>query len=389
MKQKRIPALTFDAILDEWDLSTGFVQRSNSMPSIDEKKNSSDAVSVLVKVQYAGVCGTDRGIWHRQVFRELIHDSLLQENKTQRILGHEFVGNVIQAGSQVETLYGIKVRDSVSGDSHITCGHCFQCRVGEEEVCQDQKILGISTNGVFATHVKIPARNLWIVDFNRIRPEVAALLDPFGNAVHSCSKVDLRGKRVAVLGCGPIGMFTILLSRAFGAAKVIAVDVNEENLGMAEQLGAQHMIHIKKVVHDAYEFDQALARKIINLTYGKGVDVTFEMAGPNSSINNALTITRSGGDVILFGLKDGDFVLPNFSRTIVKGLTLHGVIGRQIFRTWQTSQRMLSDKTNGIQEKIWSIMLKEGNDTILPFDSYTKEMFEKKMARHPKILIKM
>ncbi|MCH8986553.1 zinc-binding dehydrogenase [Patescibacteria group bacterium] len=389
MKQKRIPALTFDTKLDEWNLSTGFVQRSNLMPLIDEKKNSSDAVSALIKVQYAGVCGTDRGIWHRQVFRELIHDSLLQENKTQRILGHEFVGNVIQAGSQVETLYGIKVRDSVSGDSHITCGHCFQCRVGEEEVCQDQKILGISTNGVFATHVKIPARNLWIVDFNRIRPEVAVLLDPFGNAVHSCSKVDLRGKRVAVLGCGPIGMFTILLSRAFGAANIIAVDLKKENLHIAKQLGAHHVVRIGKVEVESYKADQILARKVKELTHEKGVDVAFEMAGPNSSVNNALMITRSGGDVILFGLKDGDFVLPNFNRSIVKGLTLHGVIGRQIFQTWQTSQRMLSDKTNGIQEKIWSIMLKKGNDTILPFDSYAKETFEKKMARHPKILIKM
>jgi len=385
MKQKRISALTFNTTLDTWESSTGFVQRSTPMPVIDEKKNPNDAISVLLKIRYVGVCGTDRGIWHREVFKALIHDSLVQEKKTQRILGHEFVGKVLQLGSQVETLYGIKVGDDVSGDSHITCGHCFQCRVGEEEVCQNQKILGISTDGVFATHVKIPAKNLWIVDLKHIRAEIAAMLDPFGNAVHSCSKVDLRGKRVAILGCGPIGMFTILLSRAFGAANIIAVDINKENLHMAKQLGAHHLIRIKKTEDESYKTDQILARKVNELTHEKGVDVSFEMAGPNSSVNNALMITRSGGDVILFGLKDGDFVLPNFNRSIVKGLTLHGVIGRQIFQTW----RMLSDKTNGIQEKIWSIMLNKGNDTILPFESYTKERFEKKMAKHPKILIKM
>ena len=389
MKQKKISALTFNIALDKWKGSTGFVQRSISMPLVDEKKNPNDALLVLIKIQYAGVCGTDRGIWHRQVFKELIHDSLAREKKTQRILGHEFIGKVIQAGSQVKTLYGVKVGDSVSGDSHITCGHCFQCRVGEEEVCQDQKILGISTDGVFAAYVKIPAKNLWIVDLKRIRAEIAAMLDPFGNAVHSCSKVDLRGKRVAVLGCGPIGMFTILLSRAFGAANIIAVDLKKENLHIAKQLGAHHVVRIGKVEVESYKADQILARKVKELTHEKGVDVAFEMAGPNSSVNNALMITRSGGDVILFGLKDGDFVLPNFNRSIVKGLTLHGVIGRQIFQTWQTSQRMLSDKTNGIQEKIWSVMLNKGNDTILAFESYTKERFEEKMAKHPKILIKM
>jgi len=104
---------------------------------------------------------------------------------------------------------------------------------------------------------------------------------------------------------------------------------------------------------------------------------------------NAIAITRSGGEVILFGLKDGDFMLPQFKNTIVKGLTLHGVIGRKIFDTWQISQRVLSDKTNGVQDAIWRIILKEGKGTIIPFASYTKGLFEKKMREHPKILLKM
>ena len=386
-----IPALTFDEKLDGWSTSSGFIKRSTLAPTLDEKRNPSDALMALIKVNYAGVCGTDRGIWHRQVFKDLIASSLAHEKKTTRILGHEFVGKVLQAGSYAQILYGIKPGDDVSGDSHITCGRCFQCRMGQEEVCQDQKILGISIDGVFASHIKIPAKNLWAVDFSRIRPEIAAILDPFGNAVHACSKVDLRGKRVAILGCGPIGMFTILLARSFGAAKIIAIDINKANLSCAKRLGAHHIIQIadkKNESPDKPAENKELESDIAKLTYDKGVDVSFEMAGPASSVNNALKITRSGGDVVLFGLKDGDIVIPNFNRIIVKGLTLHGVIGRQIFQTWQTSQRMLSDKTNGIQDNIWRIILKEGKETIIPFSSYSKKLFEEKMAKHPKILLR-
>ncbi len=375
---KTISALTFDIKLDGWEKSRGFVKREIPMPVLDEKKDPQDAVSVLIQVKYAGVCGTDRGVWNREVFRELIHDSLKREKKTQRILGHEFVGKVIQAGSYVHTLFGIKAGDDVSGDSHVTCGRCFQCRMGEQEVCREQKILGIGIDGVFAKYIKVPAKNLWQVDFTRVRPEIAVLFDPFGNAVHACSKVDLRGKRVAILGCGPIGMFAILLARAFGAAKVVAADINRSNLAMAKRLGAHEVT-----------LDVNLEKTIDKLTYGKGVDVALEMAGPNSSVNNAIRITRGGGSVVLFGLKDGDFVLPHFSRAIIKGLTLHGVIGRKIFETWQISQRMLSDKKNGVQDKIWRIILKEGKGTILPFRSYSRDTFEEKMKRYPKILIKM
>lgn len=389
MNQKTIPALTFDTKEDGWERSTGFVKRLVPFPSLDEKKNPRDALSVLLEVRFAGVCGTDRGIWHRQVFKELIHTSLKQEKKTERILGHEFVGKVIETGSQVGELYGIHKGDDISGDSHITCGRCFQCRIGEHEVCQDQKILGISTDGIFATYSKIPAKNLWAVDFTRIRPEIAAMLDPFGNAVHACSKVDLRGKRIAVLGCGPIGMFTILLSHIFGAAKIIAADVNAANLAMAKELGAHVAIKLSPRPKEIIAADKNLEAVVNKRTYGKGVDVAFEMAGPNGSVNNALAITRGGGEVILFGLKDGDFVIPRFNRSIVKGLTLYSVIGRKIFATWQVSQRVLSDKTNGVQDAIWRVILKKGKGTIISLSSYNKESFAKKMIQHPKILIQM
>lgn len=385
---KKISALTLNIEHNAWDTSRGFLKQLVAGPTLDEVHDSRDATAVIIKIQFAGVCGTDRGIWHRHVFRDLIHDSLGREGKKERILGHEFVGMVVAAGAQVGHLYGIMVGDTVSGDSHVTCGRCFQCHMGEQEVCQDQAILGVSIDGIFAEYVKIPAKNLWGVDFTRVRPEVAAMFDPFGNAVHAVSKVDLRGKRIAILGCGPIGMFTILLARAFGAAKVVVADPNPRNLAIAKALGAHDMVLLNSDSGASRDGDEKLVAAIRTLTYGKGVDVAFEMAGPNESVVNALEITRSGGEVVLFGLKDGDFMIPHFNRAIVKGLTLHGVIGRQIFKTWQVSQRMLSDKKNGIQEAIWSVILKKGKGTVIPFASYEKKSFEAAMQAHPKILFK-
>lgn len=384
-----INALTLDLAQEGWATSRGFFKRSVAMPALNEDNDPMDALAVIVKIHYAGLCGSDRSLWSRTAFAEMFQNALAKQQKTARILGHEFVGEVVQMGSLADsTTYDIHVGAMVSGDSHVTCGRCYQCRLGEEEVCQDQAILGISTDGVFAEYVKIPAKNLWAVDLQRVRPEICAILDPFGNAVHALTKVDVRGARVAIFGCGQIGLFAILLARHFGAAKIIAVDVNESNLATARALGAHETILIDTKVQKAheYDFDVSTIKQIQELTYGKGVDVSLEMAGFNSSVNNCLEATRFGGQIILFGIKDGDFMVPNFSRIIVKGFTIHNIIGRQIFKTWQISQRVFSDSTNGIQDKVWKIILKEGQDTVVKLSEYTPELLEYKMRKYPKIL---
>lgn len=384
-----IKALTIDIAQNEWHEKKGFFKREVPMPSLDEANNKKDAVSVIVKVLYAGVCGSDRGMWHRQSFTEIFHGSLAKEKKHMRIVGHEFVGEIVEVGSLVENLYGIKANDYVSGDSHITCGKCFQCRMGEEEVCQDQAIMGISIDGIFAEYVKIPAKNLWLVDFNRVRPEICAMYDPFGNAVQALTKVDVRGARVAIFGCGQIGLFSVLLARQFGAAKVIAVDINEDNVKMALALGAHEGIVIKQMPKDhLYDHDKEVVNEIMNLTYGKGVDVGLEMSGFNSSVNNCIEATRFGGQVILFGIKDGDFIIPRFSKMVMKGVTLHNIIGRQIFRTWQIAQRVLSDKTNGVQDKMWNIIMHGGNGPVINFSEFSAELMEDKMKKFPKLIFK-
>ena len=384
-----ISALTLDLEADGWANSRGFIKRQIPMPELAETKNPQDALSAIIKVQYAGMCGSDRGIWMRSAFTEMFAKALEKDQKTLRVLGHEFVGEVISVGSLVSTTtFGITVGATVSGDSHITCGRCYQCRLGEAEVCQDQAILGISTDGIYAEYVKVPVKNLWAVDLTRIRPEVCAVLDPFGNAVHSLSKVDVRGARVAIFGCGQIGLFSVLLARQFGAAKVIAIDVNPANLAMATELGAHETILIdtKAVKTNSYDADWDVIKKIQEITYGKGVDVSMEMAGFNSSVNNCIEATRFGGHIILFGIKDGDFTIPNFSKLVVKGFTLHNVIGRQIFKTWQIAQRVLSDESNGIQDKVWNIIMKQGKGTIIPLSEFSPELVEARMNEHPKLV---
>jgi threonine 3-dehydrogenase len=319
-----------------------------------------------------------------------------------RITGHEFVGEIVKMGSMVKDLYSdidplnkakIEVGSLVSGDSHITCGRCYQCRIGEENVCINESILGISIDGIFAEYVKIPAKNLWPVDLSRVQPEIAAIYDPLGNAVHAMTKVDFRGQRVAIFGCGPIGLFSVLLARHFGAVKIIAVDVSEENLKIAGKLGAHETILIKQKdklakQHD-WEADKEVVEKIMKLTYGKGVDISMEMAGAFSSVNNTIDSTRRGGQVIFFGIKDGDLVIPKFSRVVMRGLTIHNIIGREIFRTWQIAQRILNDKTNGVQDAIWNIILKKGKGTVLSFKNFNPASFEKAMRENPKIIFKI
>ncbi len=392
-------ALVFDLEKDGWNTSKGFAMREVPMPVLDEAKNPEDALSVILKIKYAGVCGSDRGLWYRTAFKDMVHDSLAKEGKTMRITGHEFLGEVVEMGSMVKRLYQdpdslnkakVEVGALVSGDSHVTCGRCYQCRIGEGNVCMNEAILGITIDGIFAEYVKIPAKNLWPIDSSRVRPEIAAIYDPFGNAVHCLTKVDVRGQRVAIFGAGPIGMFSILLAHNFGASKIIVADVNPDNLKIAKELGAHETIQIeKKEKANEWESDPEVISRIMELTYGKGVDISLEMAGPFSSVNNAIDATRRGGRVILFGIKDGNLTIPKFSRLIARGLTLHSVIGRGIFKTWQIAQRVLQDKSNGVQDAIWKKIFKEGKGTILDFKSFTPESFEKSMNENPKIIFRV
>lgn len=381
--EKMIHALTFDTAQDGWETSKGFMKRTLAQPTLDLARPE-DAASVIIKIIYAGVCGSDRGIYARAAFRDMIHSSLETEGKTLRVLGHEFFGEIVEAGANVKN---VSVGQTVSGDSHVTCGECYQCKIGEEEVCQNQSILGISIDGIYAEYVKVPAKNLWVVDGEKIRPEIAAMMDPIGNAVHALSKVNVKDASIAIFGTGQIGLFSILVALTQGAKQIIAIDTNPANLEMARQLGAHETILIERSekAHD-YDIDAVIVEEIKRLTNGVGVDVSMEMAGFNSSVNNCIGSTRFGGSVILFGIKDGDFVIPNFSQMIVRGLNVYNVIGRQIFETWETTNNILADVGNGVQDKIWNVILNKGEGTVIKLSEYDAADFEQRMNEHPKLV---
>jgi threonine 3-dehydrogenase len=296
---------------------------------------------------------------------------------------------VVEVGPEAASKWGYRPGDVVSTESHIICEACYQCRVGDTHVCAKDKIIGISMDGCFAEYLVLPAKSLWRTDLTKIRPEVAAVQEPFGNAVHACQATDLSGKTVAILGCGTIGLFAILIARGMGAKKVIGVEVDPRHAELARKLGCDAVLTPQPASPVApHASDPALRAAVRELTDGVGVDVALEMAGFNSSMNNAIKITRRGGDVVLFGVKNGDAVIEDVHRVVMDGLRLHGIVGRRIFQTWEITKRLLEDRANGIQDAVWEHILNRGEGTLVDIRDWEKESFELVIAAHPKAVIR-
>lgn len=381
-------ALTFDRARESWEGSTGLVKEQIAAPTLADPAGA-DAGMALIRVKYAGFCGSDRGIWWRKAFGDMILGSLAAEGRTRRVVGHELLGEIVAVGDAVRHTHGYGPGQIVSTESHIVCGVCYQCRAGDLHVCADDKIIGISTDGCFAEYVKLPASALWPTDLAKIRPEVAAVQEPFGNAVHACQATDLRGKSVAILGCGTIGLFAILIARGMGARQVIGVEVDPHHADLARRLGCDAVLTPQPAPPGRpHASDPALAEQVRALTGGVGVDVAFEMAGFHSAVNNAIRITRRGGHVVLFGVKNGDCVIEDYHRIVMNGLQLHGIVGRQIFGTWEVTRRLLEDRSNGIQDAVWDVILNGGDGTTSSIDTWEKSAFEAQISRHPKVLIR-
>jgi threonine 3-dehydrogenase len=276
---------------------------------------------VLVKVKVASICGTDLHIyeWDRWAQRR-IHPPLIP--------GHEFCGEVVAYGDEVTS---VKEGDFVSAEMHVACGKCLQCRTGEAHICQNVRIIGVDTDGAFAEYVVIPESNIWKLD-PAIPQEYASILDPLGNAVHSVLAGGIAAKTVAVTGCGPIGLFSIAVARAVGAAQVFAIEVNEHRRKVAAQMKAD-------VVLDPAS--QNVQNQILEHTGGLGVDVVLEMAGHPQSIRAAFDIVRRGGRISLLGLTSKPISL-NFSEDIIfKGITVQGINGRRMYQTWYQMTALL------------------------------------------------
>jgi threonine 3-dehydrogenase len=276
---------------------------------------------VLVKVKVAAICGTDVHIYSwDQWAQSRINPPL--------IFGHEFCGTVVELGPGVK---GAAVGDYVSVETHFTCGICRYCRTGRGHICEDVKIVGVDRDGCFAEYVTVPAENLWVWK-TEVDPEIAAIQDPYGNAVHTALECDLVGKRVLITGVGPIGLAAILIAKAAGAFQVICTDVSAYRLNLACKLGADFAINVGEV---------DMKEAIMEATSGWGVDVILEMSGNESAINGGLACLAKGGEVSLLGIPSRRVTLDLADGVIFKGARLYGINGRKMFETWYQGQALI------------------------------------------------
>lgn len=296
---------------------------------------------VLVRLRAASICGTDLHIWDWNEWAQ---------RRIQRlplVLGHELSGEIMELGPGVK---GLTVGDHVSAETHIADGTCYQCRTGRMHICENVRVLGVDTDGVFAEYAVIPEVNAWKNDPN-LEPSLASVQEPLGNAVHCLlpedNVEDLAGKSVLITGCGPIGLAAILVSKALGAGSVIATEVNPTRLALARKLGADTIIN-------PAEHGKQTAQEVRNATGGFGADVALEMSGHPDSFRLAFDALRPGGRVSLLGLFEGDVSFNVDDAIIFKAARVHGIFGRRMFDTWFTVKGLLAKP--GFRENLSKII---------------------------------
>ncbi|RKD22490.1 L-threonine 3-dehydrogenase [Caminicella sporogenes DSM 14501] len=277
---------------------------------------------ILVKVLATSICGTDYHIYSWDAWSQ-------KRIKPPLIMGHEFAGEVIKVGEKVSK---VKIGDIVSAETHIVCGKCELCATGKAHICKDTLILGVDTQGTFAEYVAIPEDNAWANDPS-IPPEYLCIQEPLGNAVHTVLSGDIIGKTIAVVGCGPIGIMAVAVAKAVGAAKVIAIEVNEYRINLAKEVGADVVINPIK---------EDVIRRVLDETDGMGVDVVAEMSGNSTAIQQALKYIKLGGRMAMLGIPTEDVKLDVANGIVFKGIQIHGIVGRRMYETWHQVKGLLA-----------------------------------------------
>jgi threonine 3-dehydrogenase len=303
----------------------GMVVRDVATPVIGSQ-------DVLIRVLYAGVCGTDLHIWE--------WDSWASGRlKPPLVIGHEFAGRIEKLGPEAEAEGLLKPGDLVTAEGHIICGHCLPCRTGNGHLCVRTRIIGVDRDGAFADYIAMPASNVMRLD--GIPPEIGAIMDPIGNAVHTVLEGgDVPGSTVFILGCGPIGCFAVGVARAAGASLVVASDLNPRRLELACAMGAH--VTLNPATDD-------VVGRIKELTGNLGIDLVCEMSGHPAGHAQAFAAARPGGRVNLLGTPSRTTQVDFARDVIFKGLTLYGVTGRKMYSTWHVMTRLL--KTNQLDPR--------------------------------------
>lgn len=276
---------------------------------------------ILIKVLAASVCGTDVHIYDYNPWAA-------SRIKLPQIMGHELAGQVIQVGKMVTS---VQCGDIVSAETHITCGTCEYCLAGNGHICQNTEIIGVDCDGAFAEYIAIPAKNAWLNN-PEIDPALLCVQEPLGNAIHTVTSGEIKNKTVAIVGVGPIGLMAVNVAKAYGAKLIIAVDINDYRLNLAQTLGAQ-------IALNSHQDD--VTKKILEATDGYGVDVVCEMSGSPIALHQAFTYLKKGGRLSILGLPDEPMMIDVANEIVFKGITIHGITGRRIMQTWQQGKDLI------------------------------------------------
>lgn len=268
---------------------------------------------ILIKIHKTAICGTDMHIYNWDEWSQ-------STIPVPMVVGHEYVGTVVEIGQEVR---GFEIGDRVSGEGHITCGHCRNCRAGRRHLCRNTSGVGVNRPGAFAEYLAIPAFNAFKIPDN-ISDDLAAIFDPFGNAVHTALSFDLVGEDVLITGAGPIGIMAAAVARHVGARHVVITDINEYRLSLARKMGATRAVNIGQ---------ESLNDVMQELGMTEGFDVGLEMSGVPAALHDMLTKMNNGGKIAMLGIPPKEVAI-DWNHVIFKGLTIKGIYGREMFETW-------------------------------------------------------
>lgn len=264
---------------------------------------------VLIKIHKTAICGTDVHIYDWTKWSA-------EHVKPPQVIGHEYVGEIAEIGEGVQ---GLKVGQRVSGEGHITCGHCRNCRNGNIQWCRNTRSVGVDRDGAFAQYLCIPSRNVILID-DDLDEDIVAMFDAVGNATHTALSFSLVGEDVLITGVGPVGMLAVAICKYAGARRVVATDMNEYRLNLAKKMGADAAVNVQ--TEDLREVMKQ--QRIL-----EGFDVGLEMSGSGAALSQMISLMRNGGNIAMLGLSS-DKVLLDTNEIIGKGLTLKGIYGRKM-----------------------------------------------------------
>jgi threonine 3-dehydrogenase len=275
---------------------------------------------VLIRILKTAICGTDVHIyeWDEWARRTV---------PVPMVVGHEFVGVIDKLGSDVR---GLHVGGLVTGEGHIVCGHCRNCRAGRRHLCVNTISVGATRPGAFADYLALPSSNVWVAD-PAIAPDVLAICDPLGNAAHTALSFDLVGEDVLITGAGPIGCMAAAIARHVGARHVVVSDINPDRLELARVMGASLTVDARS---------ESVSEALTRLGMSEGFDVGLEMSGSPDALRGMLDAMCHGGRIALLGFLEGETAI-DWERVIFSGLTIKGIYGRQMYETWYKMTAML------------------------------------------------